>query len=45
VKVIVKFIRKEIQYNRIKVRRNGGKGRNISCPHAGTGSKDSSVWF
>jgi hypothetical protein len=32
VKIIVKLIRKEIQYNRIKVGRNEKKERNISCP-------------
>jgi hypothetical protein len=42
VKVIRKFIKKELSYNRIKVGRNGEeKGATFPAPHVGNGSKDS----
>jgi hypothetical protein len=41
VKVMVKFIRKGIYYNSIKVERNGGQKGEIFPPQAENGSKDS----
>jgi hypothetical protein len=43
--MIAKFIRKEIQYNRIKVERNGEeREKHFLLPQAGNGSKDSKWW-
>jgi hypothetical protein len=44
VKMVVKFIRKGIQYNMVKVGRNGKKGVTFSIPHAKNGSEDSKWW-
>jgi hypothetical protein len=42
--MVVKFIRKGIWYNRIKVGGNGEKRETFYVPHVGNGSKDSKWW-
>jgi hypothetical protein len=41
VKILVKFIRQEIWYEKIKVGRNG---ETFCAPHTGNGSRDSKWW-
>jgi hypothetical protein len=45
VKVMQKFIRKAVYYNRTKVERNGKRRGKVPVPHAGDGSEDLMLSF
>jgi hypothetical protein len=43
--MIASLIRKEIQYNRIKMGRSGKGGDTFPAPHAGSGRKESAFFL